>query len=175
MRVDQAVSGSPPPCLVEHGLREGGQLVEKAGFVDLLGRTNGQPGHPALFGEANPVRPRCAGAPGEDLGRDAAPAELLADCPQVDVHPAVFARPKGSDRRSVDADDRERFQWHPPWCGDRTPFIVAVCPPPGQLRMTTSGPRTGSNPASAVLGWCRILSPPGRNPNLRSSHSQSTR
>ena len=126
MRVNQLVAGATPARLVDHRLGQLGKQIEEPALVDLLGRADREPGDPAALGKPHSVWAGSARAPGEDFGGNAAPAQFLADRPQIDIHPAVFTRPQGSDRRGMHADDRERFQSHPPWCGGRTPLIVAV-------------------------------------------------
>ena len=96
--VDEAVASATPARLVEDGLSEVRQQIEQLRFVHLAARANGEPGHPAPIGEPHPVRAGTAGLAGKHLSRNPPPAEFLAHRPQVDVHPAVFARPERSDR-----------------------------------------------------------------------------
>src|SRR5438270_3600105 len=95
MAVDQAVADTAPPLLAEHRLGEAGEQVEESALIEVFGGPNPQPGYPALLCQPHPLGSVDAGPPGEDLGGDTAPAELLADRPDIDVHPAVFSRPQG--------------------------------------------------------------------------------
>src|SRR5438552_2211532 len=110
MAVDQAVVVASAALLAKNGLAEVGQQVEEVCLVDVVGWPHGQARDPALFGQPDTIGALRARPAGEDLGRDAAAAELFADGTDVDVHPAVFARPEGSDRRRVQTDDGQGFQ-----------------------------------------------------------------
>src|SRR5947208_14513166 len=113
MAVDQAVADTAPPLLAEHRLGEAGAQIEVPALIEVFGGPNPQPGYPALLCQPHPLGSVDAGPPGEDLGRDTAPAELLADRPDIDVHPAVFSRPEGGNRRGMQAHDGERSQPRP--------------------------------------------------------------
>src|ERR1700694_131253 len=132
------IAPSAAPLLAQDRLAEVGEQVEEARLLDVLGGPDGQARHPAALGQPDPVRPLLTRPPGEDLGVDAAPAQLLAHRPYVDVHPTVFARPQGGDRRGVQADDRERFQMSVSFCVLGRHPIVAVWSPRGQLRTRSS-------------------------------------
>src|SRR5256714_1476041 len=110
MAVDQAVAESAAALLAKNGLAEVGQQVEEVRLVDVLGGPHGQARDPALFGQPDTIGALRARPAGEDLGRNAAAAELFADGTDVDIHPAVLARPQGSDRRRVQTDDGQGFQ-----------------------------------------------------------------
>src|SRR5437870_9553760 len=105
MAVDQAVALASAALLAENGLTEVGQQVEEVRLVDVVSGAHGEARDPALFGQPDPIGALRARPAGEDLGRDAAAAELLADGTDVDIHAAVLARPEGSDRRRVQTND----------------------------------------------------------------------
>src|SRR5437764_15496943 len=100
MAVDQAVVVASAALLAKNGLAEVGQQVEEACLVDVVGWPHGQARDPALFGQPDTIGALRARPAGEDLGRDAAAAELFADGTGVDGPLAVLARPEGSDRRA---------------------------------------------------------------------------
>src|SRR5260370_41674453 len=95
MAVDEAVANPAASRLGENGLPEFWKQIEEARLVDVFRRPYGQARHPAPPREPDPVRPLLTRPPGDNLGRDAAPAQLLADRPHRDVPPALFARPAG--------------------------------------------------------------------------------
>ena len=108
--VDQAIAAAAATLLAQDGFAEVGKQIEEARLIDVVRGSNGKARDPALLGQPDPVPPVRARPAGEDFGRDAATAELFADRPDVDVHPAVLARPKGRDRGRVQTDDGEWFQ-----------------------------------------------------------------
>src|SRR5207245_1045776 len=97
--VDQAIAAAAATLLAQDGFAEVGKQIEEARLIDVVRGSNGEARDPALLGQPDPVPPVRARPAGEDFGRDAATAELFADRPDVDVHPAVFARPEGGDGR----------------------------------------------------------------------------
>src|SRR5207244_2703422 len=81
---------------------------------------------------------------------DTAPAQLLTDRPDIDVHPAVLSRPQGGNRRGVQAHDGHRFQRRSSlWCHGAPPHgrrLVTIRPTSNQYeraaaRRSTSGAR----------------------------------
>src|SRR5947208_16258576 len=113
MAVDQAVADTAPPLLAEYRLGEAGEQVEESTLIEVFGGPNPQPGDPALLCQPHPLGSVDAGPPVEDLGGDTAPAQLLADRPDIDVHPAVFSRPECGNRRGMRPPDGERSQPRP--------------------------------------------------------------
>src|SRR2546429_6436490 len=177
MAVDQAVADTAPPLLAEHRLGEAGEQVEESALIEVFGGPNPQPGYPALLCQPHPLGSVDAGPPGEDLGGDTAPAELLADRPDIDVHPAVFSRPQGGNRRGMQAHDGERFQRRPSLRGDRAPLhrrgLVVIRSTSNQYKGAANRQQTCTvrlrGPVTSTLAVViPILSHRRLSPNVRS-------
>src|SRR2546429_1608791 len=177
MAVHQPVARTAPPLLAEHGLGEAGEQVEQSPLIEVFGRSNPQPGDPALFCQPHAVGPVHAGAPGEDLGWDTAPAQLFADCPDIDVHSAVLSRPECGNRRGVQAHDGERFQRRPSLRGDRAPLhrrgLVVIRSTSNQYKGAANRQQTCTvrlrGPVTSTLAVViPILSHRRLSPNVRS-------
>src|SRR2546421_4427942 len=177
MAVHQAVADTAPPLLAEHRLGEAGEQVEESALIEVFGGPNPQTGYPALLCQPHPLGSVDAGPPGEDLGGDTAPAELLADRPDIDVHPAVFSRPQGGNRRGMQAHDGERLQRRPSLRGDRAPLhrrgLVVIRSTSNQYKGAANRQQTCTvrltGPVTSTLAVViPILSHRRLSPNVRS-------